>query len=89
MISGLDTSAYMHIPALRYDPAAYTQSKYYMNDAGESEGMDATGPFSWKFHRKLLYATPQEQAHLGAASMSEPRSLWTEPVMGWREEDIL
>ena len=43
-----------YIPVLSYDPEAYSLCEYYSLKAEDANGMDATGPFSWKFHRKLF-----------------------------------
>ena len=38
---------------LRYDPESYKLCEYYASQSKEAIGMDATGPFSWKFRRNL------------------------------------
>ena len=46
---------------LRYDPESYNLCKQYSPQAKEAIGMDATGPFSWKFHRKLQDIEAREE----------------------------
>lgn len=69
---------FIHVPALRYDPYSYKLSGYNSFRGKEAGGMDATGPFSWKFHRKLPVTRPSERISPDEASLSLPEEIWRE-----------
>lgn len=79
----------MVVPALKYDPHSYNLNKHYTMNAEGEDGMDATGPFLWKFHRKLS-GIPENQESMSPeeASIRAPRMLWAEVLVG-SDEDIL
>lgn len=74
----------IYIQVLRYDPCAFALSEYYSSRGKEADGMDAIGPFSWKFHRKLQDIGAREQASCIRAS----RILWREALIEPTEENI-
>ena len=71
--------ASVYVLALKYDPDAYNQIKYNV-DARKSEGMDATGPFSWKFYRKLPDTEAQRQCSSPGFRHFWPELLWVESI---------
>lgn len=77
----------MLIEALRYDPHAYELSEYYSSRKEEANCMDATGPFSWKFHRKLPDIQPREKLSCGEASIRAPEILWLEAFTELNDEE--
>lgn len=88
------------VHVLRYDPDAYSRSKHYPPKAGISDEMDATGPFSWKFHRRLPDTQSKVESSLDEmiTAHAEPRRCrsdavrrlrWVETVVEPHEEDIL
>lgn len=75
------------VDALRYEPRAYVSNKYYSSREREMDAMDATGPFSWKFHRKLPKIKSRNQASLDETSNRAPKSLlWSEVVIELDED---
>ena len=83
----LDSRESLKVLALKYDPDAYIRSKYYMNNAGDTEGMDPTGPFSWRFSKEL----PDIEPWMRVLFDELPVPLgWVEQIsMEQDEEDIL
>ena len=73
-ISSCSRTDVLMVPILKYDPYAYELGTKYMSKVGMTEGMDATGPFSWKFHRKL----PRDLVSVDEPSIHAPRLLWAE-----------
>lgn len=62
------------LDALRYHLQAYEWSEYYPSKGKEAGEMDPTGPFSWKFHRKLLDTPSWKQL----CPIHAPLVLWRE-----------
>lgn len=57
----------LDVPLLSYDPSAYAAADCYSSHWKSPSGMDATGPYSWRFSRKL----PKNQDSEGAAVASK------------------
>lgn len=49
----IGAASFLDVPVLLYDPEAYSSIEYYLSQEEFTGGMDATGPYSWKFSRKL------------------------------------
>lgn len=88
----LETWEIFQINVLRYNPQAYKLSGLYSSRGEEAGGMDATGPFSWKFHRKLPDIQPREEPPPNKTSNHAARRLWAideapvcAPERLWRE----
>lgn len=66
--------------ALRYEPHAYEMCEKYSSREETANGMDATGPFAWNFHRKLPDNGARE-SHVRpdkANTIHAPGFLWNE-----------
>ena len=68
----------IHIKGLRYDPGSYSLCEHYSSQAKEANDMDATGPFSWKFHRKLPDIKPPRSMSPDEAMIRAPEFIWAE-----------
>lgn len=75
------------ITALLYDPHAYDLCNHYSIKGKEASGMDATGPFSWKFLRKLPATRFHEQLLPDKASIRAPLMVWVEASIELEEND--
>lgn len=80
-IAELASDGDLYIVTLRYDPHAYDSSELHASRGKTACGMDATGPFSWKFHRALPDIQPQEQLDPDKASFYAPQILWVETLV--------
>lgn len=56
----IEAISHFSVSMLRYDPESYNLCEHYSSQKKEEIGMDATGPFSWKFHRMLPDNKPGE-----------------------------
>lgn len=79
----------MKIPVLAYDPESYKSSGYYASRREFSGGMDATGPFSWKFNRKLSKKQKATDGIESSESVNGKRGKRTEGVEGQPEDAML
>ena len=80
----------IRVYALRYDPYAYDLCERYSSREKEDvPGIDATGPFSWKFERRLPDIKVRKPISPDEASIRAPRLLWVESLIDWCDEDIL
>lgn len=78
------------VPVLLYAPEAYSLTEYYSSQWEHSGGMDATGPYSWKFSRKLPDTRESADAAEGCESDDEKEVLWAEALIDhWDETCIL
>ena len=58
--TAIEARSHFSVSMLRYDPESYDLCEHYSSRKKEEIGMDATGPFSWKFHRMLPDSKPGE-----------------------------
>lgn len=66
----------LSVNALRYDPHAYDLNEYYSKRGKEECDMDSTGPFSWKFYKRL------------PVIQTGKKVMWEEALIETDEEEI-
>ena len=67
--------------ALRYEPHAYEMCEKYSSPGENANGMDATGPFAWNFHKKLPDHNKAREGDVRpdrASAIRAPGFLWNE-----------
>lgn len=79
VLDNSDSIGPLSVTVLAYDPDTYSLNSMYLSrQSSEADNMNANGPFSWAFSRKLL---SRQSLSTSKAKDGKRRLLWTETLI--------